>query len=143
MYTRSKLREEEPVAVIPENYLDLFQKKTFAHLATMMSDGSPQVTPVWIDFDGQHVLVNSARGRTKDRNMRRDPRVSLDLQDPDNPYRHISIRGRVAEITENGAEAHIDKMAKKYLNLDNYPYRQAGEVRVLYKIEPERSYTMG
>ncbi len=131
------------MAVIPEKYLDLFHKKAFAHLATLMSDGTPQVTPVWIDYDGRYALVNSAKGRTKDRNMRRDQRVSFDLQDPDNPYRHLSVRGRVAEITENGADAHIDKLAKKYLNLDRYPNRQPGEVRVIYKIEPEHAYTMG
>ncbi|MCL4395491.1 MAG: PPOX class F420-dependent oxidoreductase [Chloroflexi bacterium] len=108
-----------------------------------MPDGSPQVTPVWVDYDGTHVIVNSAKGRVKDRNMRRDSRVSLDLQDPDNPYRHLSIRGRVAEITEDGADASIDRLAKKYLGMDRYPNRQAGEVRVIYKIEPQRAHAMG
>jgi PPOX class probable F420-dependent enzyme len=131
------------VAAIPEKFLDLFQKKAFAHLATLMSDGSPQVTPVWCEFDGRYVLVNSAKGRVKDNNMRRNRRVALDLQDPENPYRHISIRGRVAAITEDGADAHIDKLAKKYLNLDRYPNRQPGEVRVIYRIEPEHAHTMG
>ena len=102
-----------------------------------MSDGRPQVTPVWCDFDGAHVLFNSARGRQKDRNIRRDPRVALALIDPDNPYRYVEIRGRVVEITEQGADAHIDKLAKKYLGVDEYPYRQAGEVRVIYKVLPE------
>lgn len=129
--------------VIPEKYLDLFQKKAFANLATLMPDGRPQVTPVWCDFDGAYVLVNSAKGRMKDRNMRRDPRVSLSIQDPDNPYRYLEVRGRVVEITEQGAEAHIDKMAHKYLNLDKYPNRQPGEVRVLYKIQGERTSSMG
>ena len=131
------------MAAIPEKFLDLFQKKAFAHLATLMSDGSPQVTPVWCEFDGRYVLVNSAKGRVKDNNMRRNRRVALDLQDPENPYRHISIRGRVAAITEDGADAHIDKLAKKYLNLDRYPNRQPGEVRVIYRIEPEHAHTMG
>ena len=108
-----------------------------------MPDGSPQVTPVWIDFDGKHVVVNSAKGRVKDRNMRRDPRVSMALIDPDNPYRHLQVQGRVVEITENGADQHIDKMAKKYLGQDKYPFRQPGEVRVLYKIEPDRTIAMG
>jgi len=103
-----------------------------------MPDGSPQVTPVWCDFDGAHVLVNSARGRVKDRNMRRDPRVALVILDPDNPYRYLEVRGRVVEITEDGAEAHIDRLAQKYLGVERYPYRQPGEVRVLYKIRPER-----
>jgi PPOX class probable F420-dependent enzyme len=130
-------------AAIPENYQDLFQKKAFCSLATVMPDGKPQVTPVWCDFDGTHVLVNSAKGRVKDRNMRRDPRVSLAVIDPDNPYRYLQLQGRVVEITENGADQHIDKMSKKYLGQDKYPYRQPGEVRVLYRIEPERAQTMG
>jgi PPOX class probable F420-dependent enzyme len=130
-------------AAIPEKYLDLFQKKTFASLGTLMPDGQPQVTPVWIDFDGKHVVINSAKGRVKDRNMRRDPRVSMALIDPDNPYRHLQVQGRVVEITENGADQHIDKMAKKYLGQDKYPFRQPGEVRVLYKIEPDRTVAMG
>jgi PPOX class probable F420-dependent enzyme len=131
------------MAQISEKFLDLFQKKAFAQLATLMPDGSPHVAPVWFDYDGRNVLVNTAKGRVKDRNMRRDPRVGLDIQDPDNPYRHLSIRGRVVDITEKGADEHIDKMAKKYLNVDRYPYRQPGEVRVMYKIEPERTFAMG
>ncbi len=131
------------MATIPEKFADIFQKKTFAQLATLMADGSPHVAPVWIDYDGQHILVNTAKGRVKDRNMRRDPRVAMDLLDPDNPYRHISIRGRVVDITEKGADEHIDKMAKKYIGQDRYPHRTAGEVRVLFKIEPEQAHTMG
>ena len=130
-------------ATIPQQYLDLFQKKAFAHLATLMSDGRPQVTPVWCDFDGTHVRINSAKGRVKDRNMRRAPRVTLTIQDPDNPYRYLEVRGRVVEITEEGAEAHIDSLAKKYLGVDSYPNRRPGEVRVIYKIAPEHSATMG
>ena len=128
---------------IPDKYLDLFQKKAFANLATLMPDGTPQVTPVWCDFDGTHVLVNSARGRQKDRNMKRNAAVALSIQDPDNPYRYLEVRGKVAEITENGADAHIDKMAKKYLGADKYPYRQASETRVMYKIQPEHTTMMG
>ncbi|MCI0490737.1 MAG: PPOX class F420-dependent oxidoreductase [Blastocatellia bacterium] len=129
--------------VIPENYLDLFEKKAFANLATVMPDGTPQVTPVWCDYDGTHVLVNSARGRRKDKNMESNPAVALSILDPDNPYRYLEVRGRVAEITEEGADEHIDKMAQKYLGQDKYPYRQPGEVRVLYKIKPERTSQMG
>ena len=128
---------------LPENYRDLFQKKAFASLATVMPDGRPQVTPVWCDFDGTHVIVNTAKGRRKDRNMRANPRVSLAIIEPDNPYRYLEVRGRVAEITENGADAHIDRMAKKYLGADKYPYRQPGEVRVLYKIAPEHFSSTG
>ena len=129
--------------IIPEKYLDLFEKKAFAHLATVMPDGSPQVTPVWCDYDGAHVLVNSARGRRKDKNMESNPVVSLSIQDPENPYRYLEVRGRVAEITGEGADDHIDKMAKKYLGEDKYPFRQPGEVRVLYKIKPEHTTQMG
>lgn len=131
------------MAAIPENYLDLTHKKAFAQLATLMPDGSPHVSPVWFEYDGTHILVNSAKGRVKDRNIRRDPRVGIDILDPDNPYRHLSIRGRVVDITEKGADEQVDKLAKKYLGQDKYPFRSADEVRVLYKIEPERTYSMG
>lgn len=129
--------------VIPEKYTDLFEKKAFASLATVNSDGTPQVTPVWVDFDGKNVIVNSARGRRKDKNMSQNAAVSLSIMDPDNPYRYLEVRGRVAEITESGAEQHIDKMAKKYMGVDKYPYRQPGEVRVMYKIEPTHTSQMG
>ena len=129
--------------VIPEKFRDLFNKKAFASLTTIMPDGSPQTTPVWCDSDGEHVIFNSAKGRQKDRNVRRDPRVAIAIIDPDNPYRYLEIRGKVVEITEQGADAHIDKMAKKYLDKDKYPFRQPGEVRVMYKIRPEHTTTMG
>ncbi|HSE38071.1 MAG TPA: PPOX class F420-dependent oxidoreductase [Blastocatellia bacterium] len=129
--------------VIPANYLDLFKKKAFAHLATLNSDGTPQVTPVWIDYDGTHILVNSARGRRKDKNMERNRAVALSIQDPDNPYRYLEVRGHVEEITEEGADQHIDKMAQKYIGVNKYPNRSPGEVRVLYKIKPERTSKMG
>src|ERR1700744_6519341 len=96
---------------IPEKYRDLFQKRAFASLGTLMPDGRPQVTPVWVDFDGEHVIFNSAKGRQKDRNVRRDPRVSLAIVDPENPYRYLEIRGSVVEITEDGADDSIDKLA--------------------------------
>ena len=128
---------------IPEKYKDLLEKPAFGNLGTLMKDGSPQVTPVWVDYDGHYVRVNSARGRVKDLNIRRDPRVSIALQDPANPYRYLEIRGTVVEITENGADDHINKLAKKYLGKDVYPFRQPGEVRVLYKIEPQRISSMG
>lgn len=122
---------------IPKKYQDLFQKRAFAHLATLMPDGSPQVTPVWVDYDGEFVLVNSARGRQKDRNMKRDGRVALSILDPDDPYRYLQVRGHVVEITEECADSHIDKMAKKYLGKDKYPNRRPGDVRLIYKIKPE------
>ena len=130
-------------AIIPEKFRDLLTKKAFASLATVMADGSPQVTPVWFDYDGTHLRVNSAKGRVKDRNMRRNARVALSIMDPENPYRHLAIRGRVEEITETGADAHIDSLSKKYLGKDRYPNRRPGEVRVIYRIRPERVSTMG
>lgn len=129
--------------VIPDNYADLLDKPAFGNLGTLMKDGSPQVTPVWVDYDGKHVRINSAKGRVKDRNIRRDPRVSISLQDPANPYRYLEIRGRVVEITENGADDHINKLSQKYLGKPVYPFRRPGEVRVLYKIEPQRISSMG
>ena len=128
---------------IPANYLDLFKKPAFASLATVNSDGGPQVTPVWVDFDGTHLIVNTARGRVKHRNLEKNPRVALAIFDPENPYRYLGIQGRVAEMTQSGADAHIDRMAKKYLNKDKYPFRAAGEERVLVKIAPEKVHTMG
>src|SRR5437868_12875920 len=128
---------------IPEKYADLFKKKAFANLATVMPDGTPQVTPVWVDYDGKHVIFNSAEGRQKDRNLRRNPNVALSIVDPDNPYRYLQVRGKVVEITKNGADQHIDKLAKKYLGKDKYPNRQPGEVRVMYKVQPESTQTMG
>jgi PPOX class probable F420-dependent enzyme len=128
------------MAEIPSNFLDLFQKKAFANLATLMPDGRPQVTPVWVDYDGKQVLFNSARGRQKDLNVRREPRVAMSILDPENPYRYLEIRGTVVDITEQGADAHIDKLAKKYLGQDKYPFRQPGEVRVLYKIRVDKAY---
>jgi len=129
------------MSTIPENFADLFQKKAFAQLATLMSDGSPQVTPVWVEYDGKHVVINSAKGRTKDKNMRRNPIVAISIQDPENPYRHLSLKGKVVEITENGADAHIDKLSKKYTGKDVYPNRRPGEVRVIYRILPEKIFT--
>jgi PPOX class probable F420-dependent enzyme len=130
-------------AKIPEKYSDLFNKKAFGSLGTLMPDGSPQVTPVWVDRDGDAILVNTAKGRQKDKNIKRDPRVSVTLIDPDNPYRYLEIRGRVVATTEQGAKDHIDKMAKKYLGVDKYPYAQPGEVRMLLRIQAERVSTMG
>jgi PPOX class probable F420-dependent enzyme len=128
---------------IPAGYRDLFDKKGFAHLATVAADGTPQSTPVWVDFDGTHVRINTARGRIKDKNLQANPRVALSILDPDNPYRYIQVRGRVTEMTERGADAHIDALAKKYLGQDTYPHRRPGEVRVTVKIVPERVQTMG
>jgi PPOX class probable F420-dependent enzyme len=130
-------------AAIPEQHKDLLSKVAFAHVATLMPDGSPQVTPVWFDFDGAHFRINSAKGRVKDKNMRRNKKVALSVQDPENPYRYLAIQGEVEEITEDGADMHIDSLAKKYLGKDKYPFRGPGEVRVIYKIRPLKVNTMG
>jgi PPOX class probable F420-dependent enzyme len=129
---------------IPDAFRDLLErKKAFANLATVGASGAPQVTPVWFDWDGTHVRVNTARGRVKDRNLSRRPAVALSIMDPDNPYRYLQVRGRVVESTEQGADAHIDALARKYLGHDRYQNRRPGEVRVIYKIAPERVQTMG
>ena len=129
-------------ATFPENYRDLFQKKAFGAFTTLMPDGGPQTTPVWIDWQDGEIWVNSAVGRQKDRNIRRDPRVAVAVIDPENPYRYLQIRGRIAESTETGADAHIDRMAKKYLGQDTYPYLQPGEQRAIMVIEPEHVGSM-
>ena len=126
-----------------DKYRDIFGKKAFCHLATVGPDGRPQVTPVWCDFDGTYVRINTARGRVKDKNLKANPVVALSAQDPDNPYRYVQVRGRVTEITEQGADAHIDALAKKYIGKDKYPNRRPGEVRVMVKIAPEKTQTMG
>jgi len=125
------------MARIPDNYLDLLnQKKAFANLATMMADGSPQVTPVWFDYSDGKIRVNTAKGRVKSRTLKPGAPVALAIMDPDNAYRYVQIRGRVARAVQAGADAHIDSLAKKYLGKDTYPFRQPGEVRVMYEIEP-------
>ena len=132
------------MAAIPDQYLDLLQqKKAFADLATLMPDGTPQVTPVWFDYDGRFVRVNTARGRVKARNLKAGVAVALSIMDPDNPYRYIQIRGRVANVVEEGADRHIDSLAKKYLGKDRYPFARPGEVRVMYEIEPKSASGMG
>jgi PPOX class probable F420-dependent enzyme len=128
--------------VIPDSHRDLFKKKAFANLATLMPDGQPQVTPVWVDFDGRYVLINTAEKRQKDKNLQRDGRVALSIMDPDNPYRYLEVRGKVVERTRNGADQQIDAMAKKYLDKDKYPFSQPGEVRVIYKVEPTHITSM-
>lgn len=127
--------------VIPESHADILSKKSFAHVATVNPDGSPQVTPVWVDFDGEYIVINSAKGRKKDRNMRARPEVGVSVQDPDNPYRYLGVEGVVEEITEEGAAEHIHKMSHKYQGSD-YPL-SATETRVIYKIRPTNAWTMG
>lgn len=130
-------------ASIPASHRDLFEKPNFGHLATLMPDGSPQVTPVWVDIEGDTILFNTAEGRVKTRNLDRDGRVAISVADQQNPYRYIQVRGRVVSRTHEGADAHIDKLAKKYLGQDRYPFRQPGEQRVIYRIQPEHVQVSG
>ncbi|MCZ2108434.1 MAG: PPOX class F420-dependent oxidoreductase [Dehalococcoidia bacterium] len=124
------------MATIPDSHKDLLLGKNFAQIATLMPDGSPQVTPVWVDYDGKYVVINTADGRQKARNLDRDGRVALAVFDHSNPYRYVQVRGKVALKTHDGADEHIDRMAQKYLGQDRYPFRGEGETRVIYKIEP-------
>jgi PPOX class probable F420-dependent enzyme len=121
---------------IPDIYLDLLQrKKAFAHLATIMPDGSPQNTPVWFDYVDGKIRVNSARGRVKVRNMKVGAKVALSIMDPDDPDRYVQLRGTVNRVTEDAAAAaHIDALAMKYLGVDKNPYAKAGDVRVMFEI---------
>lgn len=117
---------------------ELLQGKNFAHIATVSADGAPHVAVSWIDVDGDDVLVNSAEGRIWPRNLRHDPRVVLTVVNCDNPYEYVTVKGRAVEITPDGADAHIDALAKKYMDADEYPLRKPGEVRLKIRIEPER-----
>ena len=123
---------------IPHEFLDLFEKPSLSHLATLMPDGSPHVSPVWVDYDGQYILINTAKGRRKEMNMRERPKVALDIVDPENPFRFLSIRGRVVEITEEGANEHRDKLDTRYIGITSYPHRDPLEIRCICKIVPER-----
>lgn len=123
-------------AITPE-VASLLAGKNFASFATLMKDGSPQVTPVWIDYDGRYIIVNTAEGRSKTNNTKSDGRVALCVMDSSNPYHMVAIRGRVEKITNEGADLHIDKMAKKYLGLDKYPLKRPSEKRTMLQIRPE------
>jgi PPOX class probable F420-dependent enzyme len=127
----------------PDAFQDLLEDETraFAYLATVMADGSPQVTPVWFNTDDEYLLVNSARGRVKDRNMRKRPQVALAIADPKNPYRYAQVRGTVVDFTEQMAAEHIDALAKKYTGADQYA--NARDDRVMYKIKIEKVSVMG
>lgn len=128
---------------IPESHRDLLTGTNFAHVSTIQPGGEPQVSPVWIDLEGDVVVFNTALGRQKSRNLDRDPRVALSVHDQANPYRYIQVRGTVVEKVTDGADAHIDALAKRYLGVDRYPGHEAGVERVIYKIRPERVQTMG
>lgn len=120
----------------------LIEDKNLAFVATLMKDGSPQITPVWMDLVDGMILVNTAQGRVKQRNVSRDPRVAISIVDRNNPYNMVTIQGKVVEQIIDGADSHIDKMAKKYLGVDKYPFATPGEKRILLKIEPGKIYPM-
>ncbi len=129
-------------ASLSEGVKKLFQEPNYGHMATLMPDGAPQVSPVWVDVDGNRILVNTAEGRAKPRNVRRDARVAISIHNQENPYSSAFVRGRVVEITHEGADDHIDKLAKKYMGQDTYPYRRPEEQRVILVIEPEHVGSM-
>jgi PPOX class probable F420-dependent enzyme len=133
----AQARELARGAEIPAAARHLLHEKNFAHVATLMEDGSPQVSPVWVDEEDGLIVFNTAEGRLKDRNLRRDPRVAISVTDAENPYEGLLVRGRVVEITESGAREHIDRLAKRYRGLDEYPSEE-GEVRLVVRVVPER-----
>ena len=122
---------------LTEEQVELLRRPVIAHVATVMDDGSPQSTPVWIDTDGEAVLFNTAKGRVKTRNLERRPVVAISVVSDENPYDMLEVRG-TAELIDEGADAHIDALAKKYLGKDTYPFRQPGEERVIVRVVPER-----
>lgn len=131
------------MALIPDSHAGILDTKALLYLGTQNKDGSPQVSPVWFGTNGDIIEVNSAKDRLKDINMRARPKVSIAIVDPENPYKYVGIQGTVVEITENGAEEHIDALANKYLGVDSYPNRQEGQVRVIYRIRADKVFTMG
>jgi len=123
--------------------MKLLNEPAFAQIATLMPDGSPHITQVWIATDGEHILVNTSQDRQKARNVERDPRVAVNVVDPNDAWRVANIRGRVVEMTTDGADELIDQLAQKYLGEETYPFRQPGEVRVTLKIAPEHINAIG
>jgi PPOX class probable F420-dependent enzyme len=128
---------------IPADYADLLERPTFAHVATVGPNGEPQNNPVWFDWDGERISFSQTTGRQKVRNVQREPRVALSIIDPDNPYRYLEIRGVVERIDPDPDKAFIDKMAKKYLGADKYPWNQPGDERVVVVVRPEHTTKMG
>jgi PPOX class probable F420-dependent enzyme len=126
------------MAAIPDEAKHLFENKEMAHVATLNADGSPQVSAVWIALDGDLITFNTAEGRLKPKNLRRDGRVAISITGEENPYENVIIQGKVIDMTNDGADDDIDALAKRYLDADSYPFRQEGEERVIVKIEPEK-----
>ena len=125
---------------IPASHQDLLEdkKKAFAYLATLMKDGDPQVTPVWFNMEGDYIMINSAEGRVKDRNMRSRPRIAMTIADPDDPYRYLQVRGQVISYTPEGADDHIDALSFKYTGNKKYQWRNNKDKRIKYKISIEK-----
>jgi PPOX class probable F420-dependent enzyme len=140
---RNAALQSQGSAKLSPGLLTLLREAAYCQVATLMPDGSPQITQVWVDTDGEHILVNTAEARQKTRNVRRDPRVAINVIDPQNGWRLATIRGRVIEITTDGADAQIDRLAKKYLGVDSYPFRRPDETRVMMVIEPEHVHEIG
>jgi PPOX class probable F420-dependent enzyme len=130
---------------IPESHSDLIgdESPAYAYLATIMQDGTPQVTPVWFNTDDEYILINSAQGRVKDKNMRSRPQVALAIHNPKNPYRYIQVRGVIAEISGEGARQHIDDLALKYTGKAGFTIKDPDEVRLIYKLLPENVHVSG
>lgn len=126
--------------MISQEIEKLLVGRNFASLATLMNDGSPHVAPTWVDYDGNMILINTAAGRIKEKNVKHDKRVALSIPDNNNPYDMVTIRGTVEEITEENADQHIDKLAKRYLGLDKYPFRSQDEKRIILKIRPQKVF---
>ena len=131
--------------ILPEAFSDLFAdgSRTYAYLATINLDGTSQVTPVWFNMEGDHIKINTVKGRVKDRNMRRDPRVTILFQDPNSPYRYLQVKGNVVDITEEGGTDHINELAGKYTGTPYFPPNKPGEIRVIYLIKPIKAQGMG
>lgn len=128
------------IVVITPEIEKLLVGKNFASFATLMKDGSPHVAPTWIDYDGKMILINTAAGRVKEKNVKHNKRVALSVYDNSNPYNMVTIRGTVQEITSENADQHIDKLAKRYLGMDKYPFRSPDEKRIILKIRPEKVF---
>jgi PPOX class probable F420-dependent enzyme len=133
---------ETSMAIFPADYVDLNEKKAFANIATLMDDGTPQVTPVWYDYTGGLIRVNTATGRVKAKTLKDGAHVALSIMDPDNPYRYVQVRGHVTRVTQDGADAHIDALSHHYMGKD-YPFRKEGEDRILVEITIDKASASG
>ena len=131
------------MVAIPEKYLDLLVRPVLVSLATIMPDGTPQVTPVWADFDGTYIRINTAAGRQKHKNMAERPQVTVMALDPENSSRYMEVRGQVVRISDEGGDAHIDTLAHKYLGVEVYPWRNATDTRLICYVEPQKVLAQG